>query len=158
GPHVLDPVLVVRDAHGPAEDGRRGAGVQVGHGRDRGAIDAGGAFDRLPGKRPYTIAKVGEAFRSLLDEGGIDSVGGETPPNPCSVGGGTPPNPRLPAFEEQFGDPAQERDVAADVRLDVEAGDVRAEQERAHVGGHAEVDEPELLDRVDDDDLTAAAA
>ncbi len=53
-------------------------------------------------------------------------------------------------------DAGEQGQVAADMRLHVEAGDLRAEQHAPHVARHAEVDQPRLDDRVDDDHLAAA--
>ena len=62
------------------------------------------------------------------------------------------------ALEHVLGDAGQQRDVAADVRLDVQAGDPRAEQQAPRIARHAEVDEPDFFRRIDDDDVAAAAA
>ena len=50
----------------------------------------------------------------------------------------------------------EQRDVAADVRLEVEIGDVGAEEQAAPVRGNAEAHEPQLAQRVHDDHLAAA--
>jgi hypothetical protein len=52
----------------------------------------------------------------------------------------------------------EERDVGADVGLQVEVGDLRPEEHAANVGGDAEAGEAQLADRVHDDHLPAAAA
>ena len=62
------------------------------------------------------------------------------------------------ALEQQLGHAGQQRHVAADVRLDVQAGDLRAEEQAPDVGGNAEIDQADFLDRVDDDDLAAVPA
>ena len=45
--------------------------------------------------------------------------------------------------------PVQQRQIAANVRLHVQAGDLGAEQQTAHVAGHAEIDQPGFVDRID---------
>ena len=62
------------------------------------------------------------------------------------------------AREHVLRDAGQQRDVSADVRLQVEAGDAAAEQHAARIARHAEIDEADLLRRIDDDDVAAAAA
>src|SRR5262249_29112046 len=62
-----------------------------------------------------------------------------------------------PTSEEGLGDTVQQSDVAADVRLHVEARDLRPEQETPNVRRHAEFDEAKLFNGVDDDDVAAAA-
>ena len=54
-------------------------------------------------------------------------------------------------LDDALGDARQQGQVAADVRLNIEAGDLRAEEQAAHVAGHAEVDQPRLNDWVNDD-------
>ena len=64
-----------------------------------------------------------------------------------------------PAFEQHLGDAGQQRDVAADVRLHVQAGDLRAEQQAPRIAdGTRKLTRPSSFDRVDDDDVPAAAA
>ena len=62
------------------------------------------------------------------------------------------------AFEHVFGDAGQQREIAADVRLHIEARDLAAEHQASWIARHTEVHEPDLLRRIDDDDVAAAAA
>ena len=48
------------------------------------------------------------------------------------------------AFEDVLGDAGQQREVAADVRLHVHAGDRRAEQQAPRIARHAEVHQPDF--------------
>ena len=49
----------------------------------------------------------------------------------------------------------QQGDVAADVGLDIQAGDLCAEQQTADITGDSEIDESQLFRRIDDDDISA---
>src|SRR5262249_27523854 len=62
------------------------------------------------------------------------------------------------ALEEDLGNTGEERDVPADVRLNVEASDLRSEQQAAHIRGNTEIDEPQFFERVDHDHVPAAPA
>ncbi len=77
----------------------------------------------LPGRRLDLLPERLEALGVPVDEGRIVAA----------------------AFEHALGDAGQQRDVAADVRLHVQAGDLRAEQQAAHVARHAEVDQADSL-------------
>ena len=59
-------------------------------------------------------------------------------------------------LDDPLGDAGQQRQIAADVRLHVQARDLRAEQQAPDVARHAEVDQPRLDDRIDDDHFPAA--
>ena len=61
-------------------------------------------------------------------------------------------------LDDALGDAGEQRQVAADVRLHVQAGDLAAEQQAPDVARHAESHQARLDDRVDDDHLPAAAA
>ena len=61
-------------------------------------------------------------------------------------------------FDDAFGNAGKQRQVAADVRLHVHAGDVAAEQQATHVARHVESHQASFNDRIDDDHLAAAAA
>jgi hypothetical protein len=65
---------------------------------------------------------------------------------------------RLPMeLEQPLHHAVDEREVATDVRLHVHACDLGAEEERPGIARHGEVDRPRLDDRIDGDDLAAAA-
>ena len=61
-------------------------------------------------------------------------------------------------LDDALGDAGEHREVAADVRLDIERGDAAAEQQAFDIARHVEPHEAGFDDRVDGDDLTAAAA
>ena len=50
-------------------------------------------------------------------------------------------------FDDALGDAGEQRQVAADVRLHVEAGDLGAEEQAADVARHAEADQARFDDR-----------
>src|SRR5262245_669159 len=52
----------------------------------------------------------------------------------------------------------EQRQITADVGLDVQGGDFRPEQQTADVARHAKIDQPGLYNWVDDDNLAAAAS
>lgn len=133
--HVLNAVQVMRDAHRPADDdvlcGEEGRGGFL----DAGPAHSGAGFDVGPACRFDLLAESLEIFGVLVDELAIDAA----------------------SFEHDFDDAGQPGDVAADVRLDVLAGDLRTEQQAPRIARHAEVDEAEFLRRIDDDDFAAAS-
>ena len=60
-----------------------------------------------------------------------------------------------PAFHHLFGDACQQRQVAANMWLHVLAGDLGPEQQTSNVTGNAKILQPQLSQRIDDDDLSA---
>ncbi|MCE9525788.1 MAG: hypothetical protein K8R36_07010 [Planctomycetales bacterium] len=136
GLHVLHPVGVVRDPHRPAKDSCLGGGIQFGNLVDLRLPHAGLLVDLAPGRfadlRQPLFVPVGVGFQKRF-------VLGSHLVNP-------------------LGDTGKERQIAADVRLDVERGDFGAEEEGPRVAGDAEADEAGLDDRVDGDDMSPTAA
>ena len=134
--HVRHPVLVMGDPHRPAEDGLLRGPVEVGHPLDRLAIDPGPLGEGLPRQGLEVPAKVVVVVGVLRDERLV----------------------HRPALDQGPGDRGQECNVAADVGLDVNVGDLRSEEQAADVRRHLEPHEPDLAKGVDHDDLPAPAA
>ena len=61
-------------------------------------------------------------------------------------------------LDDPFSNPREQGEITADVGLHVEAGDLCAEEQRAQITGHAEIDEARFHNRVDNDDLAPAPA
>src|SRR5262249_56501047 len=119
-----------------AEDGILGPQVSIGELFDLRPIHAGAVLDVFPRGGPHKAGKILEAFGGAADKIALYRI----------------------ALENHLCGARQQGDVAADVRLNIQAGDLRTEQETHDIGGHAEIDQAEFLDGVDDDDLAAATA
>ena len=103
--HVVDAVHVMRDAHRPAEDDVLCRDVHVGDTGDRLARSTpGGRLDRAPVVVSTRARNAAKPSVCCVDEAEVTSA----------------------AFDHQLGDAGQQREVAADVRLHVEAGDLRS--------------------------------
>ena len=61
-----------------------------------------------------------------------------------------------PRFVNRFGDPAEHRQISANVRLDVLIGNGRAKQQAVGVAGYFEIYQSDLTYRVYDNDFSAA--
>ena len=133
--HVLHSVQMMRDAHRPSDHHVAGRHVHLGDARDRLAGNPGAGFDISHVVDSTCCSNAVEALGVALDEHGRVTA----------------------ALEHVFGDAGQQRKIAADVRLDVQAGDPAAEHQAPRIAGHAEVDQPDLFRRIDDDDVAAAA-
>ena len=133
---VLDAVKMVGDAHGPGEDGVFGLGVVLGGLFDLFARDAGTFDEGCDIEVVELLFEFGKVFTVLIDEILVVGV----------------------FLEDGFGYTSQQGDVASDVGLKVEAGDVRAEQQADRVGGDLEPDQAKLFEGIDDDDVSAASA
>ena len=134
GGDVVDAVLVVRESHRPEEDAALRLDEHA-HGRvDLVARHAARLDQRVPRRGLDVREDVGEAGGVVVDEHPVEGV----------------------RLDDAFEQCLRERDVRADVRLEVEVGDLRAEQQALRTGGHAEPREAQLFERVHDDHLAAA--
>ena len=117
--HVGHAVHMMRDAHRPTEDDVLGRGIAVGD-----LVDL--ESDRrptcaqisVPTERPQMRLERFPAAAMFVEKAEVDRA----------------------HLVDPFGDAGQQGQVAADVRLHVQAGDLRAEQQAADVAGHAEID------------------
>jgi len=127
-------VGMMRNPHRPGKDDALRLGISVSDGFDLFSPDARLVVDLLPLERLEPVPELGPPFAMLLQEGNVMSA----------------------HFDDPLGDPGEQRQIAADVRLHVEAGDRRAEQHAPHVAGDAEVDQAGLDNRIDHDALAAS--
>src|SRR5215813_7985445 len=104
-------MFVLRDAHRPAEHDAASGAIKVGYLGNRWPLDTGAVFDFLPGGGAGVLGKRLKALRGLGHERCVDG----------------------PALEDEFGQSGKERQVAANVRLDVEAGNLRTEKQAPNV-------------------------
>src|SRR6266542_7024528 len=126
----------MRDSHRPADDDVAGGRIHLRDAIDRVPVPARARFDVAPRSRLDLAPEVRKRLGALLDERAIFR----------------------PALEQSLCDAGEQRDVAADVRLDVQARNAGSKKEAGRIARYAEFDETDLLRRVDDDDVTAAAA
>ena len=125
----------MRDPHRPREDDVLRGSVSPGDLVDLFLGDARLVRDLVPRDFAKPGFERGPAFAVGVEERAIDRA----------------------HFENAFGDAGDQGQVAADVRLDVERGDLRAEEHADRIARHLEVDHAGFDHRIDDDDLALAA-
>ena len=133
---ALYSVGVMRDPHRPGEDDVFGGGVAGRDGVDRIGADSRFAVDVVP---------VGSGQIGLQRRPVVTVVRQE----------------RLVVsvhFDDAFGHSGQQGEIPADVRLHVQRRDLRPEEQADRIAGDAEIHQPGLDDRIDHDDMPAAAA
>jgi hypothetical protein len=130
---ALSAVQVMRDAHAPADNRVLRTAVNLCNPPDLLPIHTGFFNDPVPRNLLHVSSKVGKTFGVTVNERRIVRL----------------------RFEHLFGDACEQCEVTADVRLHVHAGNVRAEEQTADVTGHTEVLQPQLLQRIDHNHLTA---
>jgi hypothetical protein len=139
-------VAVLGHAHGPGGDDPLRPEIDVRHGGDLVHRQAGLVEDRIPGRRLDRRAIVFEPGGVMLQERAVEN-------------GGTASGARLRvAGEDDLGDAAEGRHVAARARLQVVAGDGPARTTQ-HLDGVLRIGEPlqaTLAHRIQHHDLSAA--
>ena len=134
--HVFDAVSMVRDPHCPAEDGVLGRGVAGGDRIDLFPSDAALGHDFIPRHFGQPRFQLGPTLTVVAQERVVVRV----------------------HVDDAFGDTGEQCEIAADVRLNVQARDIAAEEQAFDIAGNAKPDEACFHEGVDDDHLTAASA
>ena len=133
--HVVDAMHVVGEPHRPEQDAAPRANQHGHRARDLRARHARRVEQCIPRRR-------GEVGLHRLPAAGVR--GDEVPVDAAGL-------------DDALQQGLEERHVGADVRLEVEVGDGRADEHAPPVRRHPEADETQLAQRVDDDHAAAAA-
>ena len=133
---VFDAIRMMRDPHRPSEDDVLGRGIASGDGLNCFGADTRLAVDVVPVLSGQTRLQLGPVIAVLGEERFVVSI----------------------HLHDSLRHSGQQREITSNVRLHVQRGNLRPEEEADRIARHAEVDESCFDDRVDDDDVAALAA